>query len=33
MIELDLTKELMEFGGPDLVPFLQSVSNYETIQV
>jgi membrane-associated protease RseP (regulator of RpoE activity) len=33
MIELGLTKELLELGGPNLVPFLQSANNYETTQV
>jgi hypothetical protein len=33
MIELSLTKEFLELGGPDLVPFLQSANNYETTQV
>jgi len=33
MIELGLTKELLELGGPNLVPFLQSASKYETTQV
>lgn len=30
MIELGLTQELLELGGPDLVPFLQSAGNYQT---
>lgn len=30
MIELGLTQELLELGGPDLVTFLQNAGNYET---
>lgn len=33
MIELGLTQELLELGGPDLVPFLQSAGNYQTTKV
>jgi hypothetical protein len=32
-IEFGLTQELLELGGCDLVPFLQSANNYETTQV
>lgn len=33
MIELGLTQELLELGGPDLVTFLQNAGNYETTKV
>lgn len=33
MIELGMENELLELAGPDLVPFLQSAGNYQTIQV
>jgi len=33
LIELGLTKELLELGGLDLVLFLQNANNYETTQV
>ncbi|KAG6548318.1 hypothetical protein Mapa_010184 [Marchantia paleacea] len=32
MIELGMENELLELGGPDLVPFLQSAGNYQTMQ-
>lgn len=33
MIELGLSQELLELGGPDLVPFLQSAGNYQLTKV
>lgn len=33
MIELGLTQELLDLGGPDLVTFLQSAGNYQTTKV
>lgn len=33
MIELGLTHELLDLGGPDLVTFLQSAGNYHTTKV
>jgi len=33
MMELGLSQELLELGGPDLVPFLQRAGNYQTTKV
>jgi len=33
MIELGLTQELLDLGGPDLVTFLQNAGNYQTTKV
>lgn len=33
MIELGLTQELLDLGGPDLVTFLQNAGNYQTAKV
>ncbi|KAL2622102.1 hypothetical protein R1flu_002307 [Riccia fluitans] len=32
MIELGMEEELLELAGPDLVPFLQSAGNYQSMQ-